>query len=118
MTTISDGTTTVTPMLINGYESTRESRNVTHSILGTNVPAVSLRDAALRTGRLTAVLESRAAALTLEDVLAGASLLTFTDTDTTLSMTFVLDESGQINTRLVPGTLRWTVEWDYREAIA
>lgn len=116
MTTISDGTTTITPILIDGYESTREAGNVVHKILGTPVPAISLRAAGLRTGRLTALLESRAAALALENVLAGANLLTFTDTDTTLSMTFGLDGDGGIVTRLDPATRRrWTVAWDFQE---
>lgn len=116
MTTISDGTTTITPILIDGYESNRASRNVVHPILGTNVPAVSLRPAALRTGHLTALVENRAAAVALESVLAGANLLTFTDTDTTLSMTFVLGGDGRIDVTLDRNTRRrWTVEFDYVE---
>lgn len=116
MTTISDGTTTITPILIDGYESVRASRNVKHDILGTAVPSFSLRPAGLRSGRLTALMEDRAAALALENVLAGANLLTFTDTDTTLTMTFGLDGDGQIVTRLDRDTRRrWLVEWDYAE---
>ncbi len=116
MTSISDGTTTVTPLLIDGYESTRNSRNVTHEILGSNVPAFSLRPARLRSGRLTALLEDRAAAVALESLLAGAHLFTFTDTDTTLSMTFGLDGDGDITTALDRTTrLRWTVAWDFVE---
>jgi len=119
MTTISDGTTTITPILIDGYESTRASRNVVHAILGTPNPSVSLRPAGLRTGRLSALFENRAAAVALENVLAGAHVFTFTDTDTTLSMLFVLDGDGQIITRLDPDTRRrWTVEWAYAEVTA
>lgn len=114
MTTISDGTTTITPILISGYESSRTSRNVVHPILGTNVPAVSLRAAGLRTGTLTALVANRAAAVALETVLAKALLLTYTDPDTTLSMTFVLD--GEARVKLDPDTLTlWTVVWDYSE---
>lgn len=116
MTTISDGTTTITPILIDGYETERSSNNVKHDILGTPVPAFSLRVAGLRTGRFTALLENRAAAVALENMLTGATLFTFTDTETTLSMTFGLDGGGAIATRLDRATRRrWTVEWDFAE---
>lgn len=114
MSTISNGTTTVTPILIEGYESVRASRNITHSILSTNVPAFSLRPAALRTGKLKALVATRANAVTLETVLSGADLLTFADSDIAVSMSFVV--TGNITVSLDDNTRReWWVEFDYSE---
>lgn len=116
MTTISDGTTTITPILIDGYQSNRDSGNVGHSILGTNERSLSLRPAELRSGRLTALVEDRAAAAALEALLAQAKLFTFSDADTSLSMTFGLDPDGRITPTLDRVTRRrWTVAWDYLE---
>lgn len=114
MPTIGNGTTTETPLLVKPYESSRESRNITHSILSTNVKAVSLRPAGLRTGRLEALTASRADAAALEAVLAGATLLTYTDSDTSLSMTFILDGVADVkqDTEVLA---RWWVTFDFTE---
>jgi hypothetical protein len=50
--TITSGVYTIRPTLIDGYSSTRASQNVVRTILGSAVPAVSLRPALLRSGTL------------------------------------------------------------------
>lgn len=115
MSTLTNGTITVDPQLIDGYESTRPSRNVVHAILGTNVPAFTLREAGLRTGKLRALVLTRAVAVSLETMLSGDDLCTLTDADdSTLNMTFVC--VGDIAVSLDDDTRSlWWVEFEYQE---
>lgn len=115
MSTISDGVDTVTPILIDGYEATRESRNVVHVIIGTPEPAVTLRPAGPRRGTLTALFATRADALAAEAILAADDVLTFADPDVpSLSMTFVVD--GDVTVGLDDETRAlWTVAFSFLE---
>ncbi|CAO1650539.1 hypothetical protein NYA9BBAC_00907 [Salinibacterium sp. NYA9b] len=105
----------ITPELVDGYKSSRESRNVIHTILGTNTPAVTLRTAGLRTGTLTALFKTLAEAQVLENALLAGAVLTFADTDNDgLLMDFVVD--GEISVELEDdGRALWLVEFDYQE---
>tara|TARA_R110002124_G_scaffold70466_3_gene189172 strand:+ start:5800 stop:6156 length:357 start_codon:yes stop_codon:yes gene_type:complete len=113
--TITASGVSITPALIDGYKSSRESRNVVHDILGSNVPAITLRSAGTRTGTLTALFETLAEAKSLEDVLSSADVLQFADTDNDeLLMDFVVD--GDITVELEDGTRAlWLVEFDFQE---
>lgn len=76
MSTISDGTTTWTPSLVLGWESTRASRTVAHTVIGRADPVVIQRPAALRSGTLSILLDDITDALALEA--AHAEPATFT----------------------------------------
>jgi len=116
MSTISNGITTVTPILIEGYTAERATRNITHQILGSNERAVSLRPAEFRTGSIKALFETQAAAILLEQLLAAAQLLTYADSVLpATNMTFI---SGNFKTEIDDSTLAvWWVEFDFVEVI-
>lgn len=115
MTTISDGTTTITPLLVTGYESTRQSRNVIHDIIGREDPEVTLRVAGLRTGTLEMLVSTLANALALEALHTPGVVMTLADVDLPgLNMDYVT--SGDIGVQLDDETRdRWLVTVDYQE---
>jgi hypothetical protein len=113
--TISTSEETFTPVLIDGYKSSRASRNVIHNVLGANAPAVTLRAAGIRTGTLTALFVTLGEAQALEAALAANDVLQFADTDNeSLLMDFIVD--GGITVELDDDTRRlWLVEFDFHE---
>jgi hypothetical protein len=117
MTTTINGSGAHAPILVTGYKTIRQSRNIVHELTGTEDSAITLRPAGLRTGTLTALCATATDALALEDDLAAAHSLDFaTDDQAGLDMTFVLDAGGVITTELDPQTRKvWTVSFDFRE---
>lgn len=115
MTTISDGTTTLTPMLVLGWSTSREARSVVHRLIGRPDPDVTLRPHGLRTGQMRILCEDMAAALAMEALHASGVVLTIADDDVAAtSMSYVV--SGQLLVELDPVTLnRWTVTADVTE---
>ena len=112
--TIGDGTTTSTPVLVIGYESKRASRNVLHEVIGRPDPDVTLRPASLRTGTLTMLYATEAAAAACETMHQAAVVLTITDDDlATAGMSYVV--SGSITRALTDSRKLWTVAVDYQE---
>lgn len=94
MTTFSDGTTTLMPVLVNGYAASRASRNIVHSIIGSNVSAVALQPSGLRTGSLSTLWPTLADAFAFADFLSAASLFTLTDADQpAVNMSFVVTDT-------------------------
>jgi hypothetical protein len=61
-TTVSDGTTTFNPTLVDGYESTRATATVVHQIMNRSTPDISIRPAALRAGTLRMIFADSSAA--------------------------------------------------------
>lgn len=116
MTTISDGTTTITPELVLGYETAQAGRNIVHDILGRPDPDVSLAPAALRAGTLNLFFLTAADADACRKLHARAAVFTYSATDTaSTSMRYVLDSAG-IGQALEDQTRkRWTVTIAYRE---
>ncbi|MGN6272487.1 MAG: hypothetical protein ACTHMQ_05285 [Protaetiibacter sp.] len=99
---------------MDGYEATRPNRNVLRPVLGSNAPAVSLREAGLRTGHLSVLLDEYSDSQTLMDLLSSGEELTLTDTVWTgIGMSFVL--AGDITHRLDAPTQLWWVEFDFQE---
>lgn len=115
MTTISDGTTTLTPMLVLGWTPTREARTVVHRLIGRPDPDVTLRPHALRSGQLRILCEDETAATAMESLHASGVVLTLEDADVSaVAMAYVV--SGMLGIELDPGTLtRWVVTADYTE---
>lgn len=129
----------IVPTLIDGYQVSRESRNVVHSIVGRAQPDVTLRPASLRKGTLRLVFGGTSSSseyvffdgyITLLDLDATdpeqASKDAFDahsepnvfvlrdSTRPTVEMTYVVD--GQIGRELDPVTRRvWIVTVDYQE---
>lgn len=114
-TTISNGTDTLTPKLINGWEATREARTIVHDILGTNEPAVTLRPQGHRTGKLEIVVGTDASlAASIESMLCAGDLLTLASTERpTLGMSFVV--AGDVVTRLDDTRQVWLIDAEFRE---
>lgn len=114
-TTITRGTTTVTPTLVLGYKSIRRAKNLIHVIIGRPDPDVTLKPAGLRTGKLELFCLDLAAALAVEALHAGEGVCELEDTDLpALNMLYVA--SGEIELELDPETrARWVVRVDYQE---
>jgi hypothetical protein len=121
-------TTTITisgvdyvPQLIDGYTARRESRNAQHAILGSNADAKALRPAALRSGRLKAlVVTNEADAMALLGALSLGLVATLASTDRPgWDMTFILADGGSADLTLDDTTRNhWWVEFDYQETTA
>lgn len=115
-TTISDGTTTLTATVMDGYSATRRSRNVVRAILGSNAPAVSLRDAALRSGSHRLVFASQSVAAAALAMLSTGAELTLADTNhPAVGMTFVVPGDGDVTIELDDTRRAWIVEFEYQE---
>lgn len=117
MTTLSDGTTSLVPMLVLGYTTTREPRTVVHAVIGRPDPDVTLRPAALRNGTLRILCADVAAAQAMVDLHAQGLPLTLSEDDLpSLDMAYVVD--GPITSSLDDETrVRWVVEVGYREVL-
>ena len=115
MSTISDGVTTITPLLVTAWDTLRDSQNVLHVILGKPEVDVTYRPAGLRAGTLEVLCESLEAALQLEGVVAAAKKLQLADPDhPAINMTFVA--SGKIAVQLDDETrLQATVSIDFQQ---
>lgn len=117
MSTITDGTTTSTPVAVLGYESKRSGQNIVHAVIGRADPDVTLRPAGLRTGTLTLLFESEADAAECEVMHAAAVVLAMADSDvSTVGMSYVV--SGAV-TRSLDDASRslWTVAVEYQEVL-
>lgn len=117
MTTISDGTTTLTPLLVLGWSATRESRARVHQLIGRSDPDVTLRPHALRTGTLRILCADEVAAVAMEQLHARGVVLTLADDDVAaVAGAYVV--SGPITTELDPQTrTRWVVTADFTEVL-
>jgi hypothetical protein len=117
VTTISDGTTTLTPMLVLGWSTSREARTVVHRLIGQAAPDVTLRPHALRSGSLRILCADMAEALAMEALHAAGVVLTLDDDDVSaVAMSYVV--SGALSVDLDPATLaRWVVTADFTEVL-
>ena len=115
MTTISDGTTTLTPILVTGWETTRTAANVLHVVVGRADPDVTYRTATLRAGTLECLCATLELALQLEELAAQPKRLTLADPDhPSIGMAFVA--SGDIRVELDPDTREQaTVAIDFQQ---
>lgn len=114
-TTITSGATVITPTLVTGYETSQETRNIIHSIIGKSSPEVTLRVAMPRSGTLELLFETAAAANTARTTHATGGTFTLASTEIPqANMTYVV--SGAIGIALEDETRRlWLVTVDYQE---
>lgn len=113
---ISIGTASITPELVLGYQASRASRNVIHSLLS-GAEAVSIRPAGPRTGTLGLFFLTEQEADAAEALHAASGVFTYTSPELpTTGMRYVTD--GSIDVQLDPSTLtRWIVSVPYREVL-
>lgn len=113
-TSITDGSTTIYP-IIDGYTAARPNRNVVHPILGSTAPAVSLRQAGLRTGTLRLVFSSDSTAFQAHALLSSGVELTLASTErASINMSFVLAGAATIDLDSKT-SVAWVVTFDYQE---
>jgi hypothetical protein len=115
MSTISNGSATITPTLILGYESDAESNNVVHKIIGRADPDVSLAPDSPRSGTLELFFESYADAWEARGLHAAPAVWTLTDPDVpAVNMSYVRD--GSMTISLDPDSRElWTLSVGYQE---
>lgn len=118
--TITHAGGTITPQLIDGYESTSEGRSVAHEILGTSRIDVTLRPATPRTGTLRLLILTEADAAAAEIALARAEVFTLTSIDrATVHMQFIIPRGGKITRELDNDTRdHWIIAADFHEVPA
>lgn len=113
--TVNNGTsTTISPTLVLGYETARESLNIVHDIIGGGI-AVTLIRPRPRQGTLELFFTEEQNAFTALNVLALETTFTLSDSDRpVISMTFVAD--GSMNLALDSSTrTRWVLSIGYQE---
>lgn len=117
MTTLSNGTDTITPILVNGYDTSREARTIVHDILGREDPDVTLRPAGTRRGTLELVFDDEASAAAAVTAHAAAGVWTLTEVDVpTIAMQYVVVD-GDLGRRLDETRAAWLVTIPYREVL-
>lgn len=117
--TITSGATTITPELVDGYRSERESGNVIHQAADNPSRVdVTLRPAGLRSGTLRLLFLTLTEALEAEAVHAAAGVLALTSTDHPgLNMSYVVN--GTISVELDDDSRAlWLVEVQFQEVAA
>lgn len=116
MASLSNGTTTITPVVIDGFESSSEHGNVVHRILGSAEVDVLLRPATRPTGRMTLNLGAdEVAAAAAEDALRTGTVWTLATGDRlTVDMRFVVTGTVQ---RILDADTRdvWLIVFDWQE---
>lgn len=116
MPTITNGTDIITPVLVNGFTSSREARTVVHDILDRPAPDTSLRESGSRTGTLELLFTGEASAFAAETLHAGISVWSISDPDRpSIAMTYVV-AGGSVERELDDETRDlWLVRVPFRE---
>lgn len=113
--TISDGVTTITPTIIDGYRAATQSNNIVRAVIGASEPAVSFRTAGLRAGSMICVFEDSDDAQDLFALLLEGDELTLASTDRPeISMDFVPVEAVDIALDDLTRSV-WVVTFDWQE---
>lgn len=114
-TTITDGHTTVTPTLVMGWESSQDTRNIVHPIIGRSNPDFTIKPSNLRTGTLNLFFEDYAEADLCRSIHANAAVFTlYTDDFAAANMNYVVYQDVTI--ALDQETLKhWTVTIQFQE---
>ena len=110
------GYTTITPLQVLGYESSQQTGNILHDIIGRSDVDVTFAAAGLRTGTLTFLFGSLATVLACRDLHASIGLSVLADSDLPLiGMKYV--PSGAIVVAQDQDLLYWTLAVDYQEVL-
>lgn len=117
MSSISDGTTSVSVLMILGWDDSEPAGNIRHDIIGKAEPDFTLHPTGTREGTIRAVTETMAAGWSLRTLLKQPKVFTVVNTDLPgASMDFVLSEGGRVRVELDEVTrLRGVVSIDFTE---
>jgi hypothetical protein len=109
----------VVPILLTGYETTREAGGIVHRIANSNTNRATLRPAGPRSGTLELLVEDAAAAAVAAGRFSSANAWRVVDDETPeINMTFVIT-GGDITTQLDDETrVRWLVRVPFEEVPA
>jgi hypothetical protein len=112
--TANNGAGSTSPVMILGYSTTRDSRNIVRDLIGGGI-AVSLIAPRLRSGSLNLFYSDEAQAWTALNLLSNESAYALTDTDRPdIGMTFVVN--GPLALDLDDQTRDlWTITLPYQE---
>lgn len=113
--TVNDGTSnTASPTLVLGYDTSRESQNIVHDIIGGGI-AVSIVRPRPRQGRLELFFETEAQAFSALQLHSREATFTLNDSERpSVSMTYVTE--GGIGLSLDSATRnRWVLSVGYQE---
>ncbi|WP_341935512.1 hypothetical protein MRBLWO14_001164 [Microbacterium sp. LWO14-1.2] len=115
-TTITHGGGAIVPALVDGFEAESETRTRVHRIIGRPDPDITLRPLDLRSGVLTLLFATGAAAASAESALRVPQVLTLSDPEVPqVAMSFVVAE-GRMRTRLDPDSRSaWLLEVPFCE---
>lgn len=114
-TTLSNGSVTLTPLLVLGYKATQDSKNVIHAVLGKTSPDVTLRKANMRSGTLEILFLTAAEAEAARQLHIAEDVFTLDSSEITqINMQYVVN--GEITTALEDETRNaWVITIDYQE---
>lgn len=106
-------TENASPVLILGYETSIESQNIVHQIIGGGTAHTLIRPNA-RNGSLELFFTDEASAFDAFNLHKLEATFTVTDTDRpSVNMTYVVD--GSVDLRLTDDRKRWVVTVGYQE---
>jgi hypothetical protein len=115
--TVSDGTTVITPWFVRGYQAAQAGRNVFHDVIGKTSQDVTLFTPKPCSGTLSLYFQSWADAEACRALHAQATLFSFADTDvTSANMTYAIDSSG-VQVSLDEDSLAWVCAVAFQEVI-
>lgn len=107
---------TVTPLLVDGYEATRDARTVVHEVAGKTFPDVTLRPAGSRRGRLRMLFATEADATAAYAALSAPRVFMLTEADLPgIEMRFVIAAGEMLIGLDDEGRRRWWVEVPFVE---
>lgn len=116
--TVSDGTTTIVPWFVKGYQAAQPGRNVVHDVIGDPGGSMTLYPPSPRSGTLSLYFQSNADAEAARALHNQAATFTFADSDvTSASMRYILSSSG-VQISLEEDSLLWVVAVGFLEVLS
>lgn len=114
-TTVTDGITIITPLMVLGWKSERQAGTVVHAVIGSPDVSATLRPAGSRQGTLGFLFDNLAQALALEAMLSLPSVFQLIETSApALGMRFVA--TGAIGVSLEEDTRQcWITSCQFRQ---
>lgn len=115
-TTISTGSLTTSPDLVKNWASFQETRNVIHTVIGKSAPDVTLKPAAMKSGKLSLFYTSLDAAESARTLFTTAAVFTIYTTDAPWINGFNFVVNGSVSAIVEEIDLAsWHLDIDYQE---
>lgn len=113
-TTLSNGTTTLTPTVVLGWNSEQPTRTQIHPIIGASIPDITTRPALKRSGTLEVLFASETDAESCRTMHTAAGVFELASTDLdTIDMSYVV--AGSVKLQLDDTITQWIVTIGYQE---